>query len=326
MATAAEVLGIEIQYCTALPGHLLWSTQSAAVTNARASGDYHPSSGGFFPPANYLIGTSSLLLHALGLAPSKDDYWTSEVQPGSPYGNDTEPNWQLQAIVAALSTGVNGPSDAINCTNATLVMSTINGDGYTLKPDRPAITLDSLFALALTDTSVTDIRATWSYQGGYRWHYMLAVSLGYNHSLPVSDLGPALSATQYAMFDWFARRRGPLAILPATGSMISIPMGTAQPSAPSKAHPIRYFVFAPVLPGDWVMFGEEGKIVTMSTLRVRGLNATRDGFSAFVVGAAAEESVSFLVGRLGDAAASVVCPSGSGVVATLSCAAACACE
>ena len=51
---------------------------------------------------------------AIGVAPSKDTYWTTEHQPNSPYvDNPTEPNWQLQALAVALSTGPNGPGDAI---------------------------------------------------------------------------------------------------------------------------------------------------------------------------------------------------------------------
>ena len=51
---------------------------------------------------------------AIGVAPSKDTYWTTELQPNSPYvDNPTEPNWQLQALAVALSTGPNGPGDAI---------------------------------------------------------------------------------------------------------------------------------------------------------------------------------------------------------------------
>jgi hypothetical protein len=51
------------------------------------------------------------------VAPSKDTYWTTENQPNSPYvDSPTEPNWQLQALTVALSTGPNGPGDAIGCT------------------------------------------------------------------------------------------------------------------------------------------------------------------------------------------------------------------
>jgi len=47
--------------------------------------------------------------------------------------NPTEPNWQLQAIVVALSMGPNGPSDYPGHTNKSLVMSTIRGDGFTMQ-------------------------------------------------------------------------------------------------------------------------------------------------------------------------------------------------
>ena len=89
---------------------MLQSTAHQPVTNARASGDYHPGA------SNYLIGESSLFYWAVGVAPSKDDWWTSEKQPGNPYSdNPSEPNWQLQALVVGLSTGPNGPSDGIGC-------------------------------------------------------------------------------------------------------------------------------------------------------------------------------------------------------------------
>ena len=55
----------------------------------------------------------------------------------------TEPNWQLQAIVIALSTGPNGFSDMVGATNASLVMSTVNGEGTTLRPSRPLIVADA---------------------------------------------------------------------------------------------------------------------------------------------------------------------------------------
>lgn len=42
MADAAASLGITIQYCMPLPRHMLESTKHQPVTNARASGDYHP--------------------------------------------------------------------------------------------------------------------------------------------------------------------------------------------------------------------------------------------------------------------------------------------
>ncbi len=49
--------------------HVLQSVELYAITNARASGDYHPGN------TQWNIGTSSILAHAVGIAPSKDNYW-----------------------------------------------------------------------------------------------------------------------------------------------------------------------------------------------------------------------------------------------------------
>ena len=49
--------------------HVLQSVELPAITNARASGDYHPGND------QWKLGVSSLLAHAVGIAPSKDNYW-----------------------------------------------------------------------------------------------------------------------------------------------------------------------------------------------------------------------------------------------------------
>lgn len=49
--------------------HVLQSVELYAITNARASDDYHPGNG------QWNIGTSSILAYAVGIAPSKDNYW-----------------------------------------------------------------------------------------------------------------------------------------------------------------------------------------------------------------------------------------------------------
>ena len=45
------------------------------------SDDYGP--GG---TEHFKIGISSMFAHALGVAPFKDNFWTTSVQPGNPYG------------------------------------------------------------------------------------------------------------------------------------------------------------------------------------------------------------------------------------------------
>ena len=70
-----------IQLCMSHVRHILQSVEMPAATNARASGDYiHPGPGGGH---QWDIGTTSILAHAVGLAPSKDNYWSNETEAGN---------------------------------------------------------------------------------------------------------------------------------------------------------------------------------------------------------------------------------------------------
>ena len=55
-------------------GHVIQSREMRAVTNARASGDYQPGND------DWDIGMTSIMMHALGLAPSKDNWWSTQFQ------------------------------------------------------------------------------------------------------------------------------------------------------------------------------------------------------------------------------------------------------
>ena len=344
MSDAASQLDITIQYCMPLPRHMLESTRHQPVTNARASGDYHPGS------SQFEISLSSLFYWSIGIAPSKDDYWTTEVQPGNPYGNSTsEPNWQLQAIVIALSTGPNGPSDGIGFTNASLVMSTVRGDGVTLQPDRPATIMDVALLAALAPgapaNSIPDVRSTWTAYGGhaYRFHHVLSTQLGSPFTFALEDLGPAGDATAFAVFDWFNPLGGPIQVLTTSAkgtittvaattpalSSFTIPHAQGQPSAPQGAHSIEHYIIIPQLPGGWWLFGEAGKVVPVSKQRIADLQVLADGFTATILGASGElAGVSILISAPGakGALSPVLCPSVAQKTATLTCTAgACTC-
>lgn len=50
---------------------------------ARVSNDYQPGN------EQWKIGISSMFAHALGVAPFKDNFWTTTNQPGNPYSKYT---------------------------------------------------------------------------------------------------------------------------------------------------------------------------------------------------------------------------------------------
>ena len=144
MNDAALVRGLPIQLCMTLPSDLMQSLEMDAVTNYRASGDY----AGL---ANFDIGGSSLLAWALGLRPSKDNFWTarppSQVESGLPWPVSSNPgsNCELNAVIATLSTGPFGIADAAGTTNRTIVHAGTRQDGLILQPDRPATFIEAMF-------------------------------------------------------------------------------------------------------------------------------------------------------------------------------------
>ena len=91
MGQGAAKAGVKIQYCMPYPRHLLQSVEIPTVVQARSSTDNTPGS-----TLHWLVGESDLLLYAVGLAPYKDVFWTTTVQPNNTY-NATEPAPALNA-------------------------------------------------------------------------------------------------------------------------------------------------------------------------------------------------------------------------------------
>jgi hypothetical protein len=119
MDKAALKNGLTVQYCMPHIRHILQSVECASVTQARASDDYKPSQN----TEQWRIGGQSILLEALGLAPSKDGVWTTTSQPGNPYGEDkVEPTPRLQTVVTVLSGGPVAIGDGIGFSDADLIM------------------------------------------------------------------------------------------------------------------------------------------------------------------------------------------------------------
>lgn len=146
MATAAAERGIAIQFCFATPHVMLWTLTAPAVTNARVSYD-------FFYGNSWDIGSSSLLAWAVNSAPSKDTLWSSDngaqattrggcAKTGCPPDHSAA-GAVLHTVLATLSTGPVGYSDAPNETDITLVMRTCDAAGNLLQPSRPVVAVDS---------------------------------------------------------------------------------------------------------------------------------------------------------------------------------------
>lgn len=145
-ASVALAKGIPIQWCFCTPMLLMWTLQAPSVTNFRVSYD-------FFYGGSWDIGRSSLLVWAMGKAPSKDTFWSSDNgnqsttrgacdRKGCPPDHST-PAAVLHTALTVLSTGPVGFSDAPNETDVALLMRTCDSAGNLLQPSKPLTAIDS---------------------------------------------------------------------------------------------------------------------------------------------------------------------------------------
>ena len=171
---AAEARNISVQLCGANGADLLASLGKNSLTQARSSIDYALS---FDIPDrtlnglhNWAAADSAWLFWAVGIAPSKDNFWT---EPGIPpgYQQDSDrvgKDAELNAIAALCSTGAVGIGDwNRGRSNATLLHRLAASNGLLLKPDRPLVPLNSMLH-GLLNINSTTTAAQWL-AGGRLW-------------------------------------------------------------------------------------------------------------------------------------------------------------
>ena len=202
-AQAGMDTGITIQYCMALPSDLLESLMFPAVTNARASNDY--GAGG----DNWKIGATSLLLWAVNLRASKDNFWSGSKQTDR--GRESSP--YLQAVVCALSMGPVGFADSLNLVDPDVLWPTMRADGKLLHPSRPATTIDGVF-LSRSAWADSDVRVSSStisnhnalYSSSAQHFYSVLVTGAAALSVPTRltylDLYPLHDSVRYWMWQF----------------------------------------------------------------------------------------------------------------------------
>ena len=135
-----------MQWCFANPNAALQSLKYGRVTNMRASFD-------FYYGESWDIGTSSLFLWALDIQPSTDTFWTTpngnlstslggcDRKQGCP-ADHQEDGCELHTLLAVMSKGPVGFSDAIGMSDPVRLRRTIRGDGVLLQPTKPITQLD----------------------------------------------------------------------------------------------------------------------------------------------------------------------------------------
>lgn len=276
---------VTIQMCMSHVRHILQSTEMPAVTNARASGDYHPGSG------QWDVGTTALLAHAVGIAPSKDNYWSTPVQNGTHYGPTTaEPRGYLQSVVSTFSNGPVAPSDMVGGSNASLIMRACDSAGTLLRPDRSATNIDAVFVnrAGFTNTDGSPAGAqgmiwfTTAVVAGARYGYLLAPQLDAPYSLSLEEAGYA--ATDELVV--FADGDGTMLTFDASHPL-KVPASTSD--APVV------MTMSPKLPSGWRVLGEFDKWIRVSPQRFADITSNATKMTVHIRGGRAGEEVTFLV-------------------------------
>jgi hypothetical protein len=273
MGAGAEKNGINIQYCMPLPRHALQSVEIPSVVQIRASGDYQPGND------QWQIGATSLFNYALGIAPFKDDFWTTKDQPGNPY-HLSESAPMLEAVIATLSTGPVTPSDGIGYANTTIISHIVRKDGLILKPDRPATLVDRAFNYRALQTQGPDgqVMHTYTRYPSTAWHIVLAADVKSEFDLTNFDIH---SDEKYFVFEMDALGNFPV-------NFQSFDPATPLHLVPNTKETFSLFHFAPVLSNGMILVGEAGKFVKMSKRRVNEVIVLSDVTVLTVHGDAAE--------------------------------------
>eukprot|EP00656_Telonema_subtile_P056933 TRINITY_DN9247_c0_g5_i1.p1 TRINITY_DN9247_c0_g5~~TRINITY_DN9247_c0_g5_i1.p1 ORF type:complete len:792 (-),score=169.10 TRINITY_DN9247_c0_g5_i1:182-2557(-) len=205
MGSAAERNGLTIQYCMSHCRHILQSVEIPAVTNARASGDYHPGNDQWQP-----LGNTGIFAWAVAIAPTKDNYWSTDVQTGSSYGDyDSikESYNRLQAAVSTLSKGPVAPSDKIGRSDALLISRSCAADGTLLQGDKPAMAIDSQHVQAAFKCDGCgpqgELWATYSAlgQGSAGHAVLLGANLKQDYTVKLSELELRPGVAQWVAYE-----------------------------------------------------------------------------------------------------------------------------
>lgn len=298
MGRGAAKHGLSIQYCMPYARHLLQSLEVPAVTQARASDDALPGSSQWS-----LLGGQAVLYDALGLAPSKDGFWSTSLQPDNPYQDndvDKEPYPELQSAVVTLSAGPVSVGDGIGHSNVPLVLRSCMADGRLLQPSAPAKLIDAAFHVRADPTNTRgphgEVWVAWSYVANRRVGYVLAAELDRAFTLRPHDAtsvdhvaGPAQGGAR----GWWALdvRQALAAGTDGSGTVQAETFSPTQGLRLRKCGDWDFEVFAllPVERNGWALAGEVfDKWVGVSQARFLEVTTTPDSMLAEVVGAPGE--------------------------------------
>jgi hypothetical protein len=232
MAAAMRQQNLTVQYCMASPRHFLQSANHSNVTTIRTSDDR-------FVKARWThFLYTSRLASALGIWPFTDAFPSSETS---------------NLLVATLSAGPVGVSDAIGSLNGANLSRAVRQDGVIVKPDVPLAPVDSSYTTAARGADAPQIDAAYTDFGALRTYYVFGYTDGTNPQaqfLP-SELG--LTGRTY-VYDYFSGK----------GHVVNPSDTVAAPIVTDSL----YWIAAPIGPSGMAVLGDLAQFVPMGKKRV----------------------------------------------------------
>ena len=324
MAGGAQAAGVTMQLCMAYPRHLLQSVEAPAITQVRASDDHVPPG----TTAQWRMGYSSLFSWAVGVAPFKDNSWSTSDEPGGSCGRAHEPAPGLHLAISVFSNGPVTPGDGVGFQNVDQIMRTTRADGVVLHPSRAMTAIDAdIVGRAFPSPAATTgpVYATYSVVAGAVYDSILAADLPQPFAVAPANLAGVRAdlvlrdASRGALSERLAWRPAAAAEAAAAvaysvntstmdlGSLVVQPFDAAHPVALRACGEPDFQVWhtAPVFANGWALLGELAKWVPVSPQRVAGVEASDSQLIVQLVGAPAEAVA--LTGYLGASAVTVRC-------------------
>jgi hypothetical protein len=240
MASAAAQHGMTLQYCMALPRHVLQSVAYDNVTTVRVSDDRFDRNR--WDTFLYM----SRLASALGVWPWADVF------------NSTERN---NLLLATLSAGVVGIGDALGTADPANIRRVMRADAVLIKPDVPLVPTDQAI-LAEASGGATQPMVAWTYSNHDAGRDIYLFAYGRGDTPQLASFTPAnlgLPGASY-VYDVWSDRGSPLAAGDTYAAMVST--GS-------------YFVVAPLGASGIAFLGDAGAFVSLGSKRISAL--TDDG-------------------------------------------------
>jgi hypothetical protein len=264
---AAAARGITLQWCMATPADLLQTSTLGSVTSVRTSGDH-----------GYLLGPGELwawfllnnvLARALGLRPYKDVFLSDASVP--------EHHSEVEALLAALSTGPVGIGDAVGRADRDIVLRTCREDGVLVRPDVPLAAIDRCFPEHPVARDVPLVAEAWTDHVVGRYAYVVALNVSKSEQrldtrIELASLGESQPTGPVACWDW----RGQVSSRLEPDDSWPVALGHLD-------WDLR--VLAPILDCGLAVIGDPNRYATAGDRRITNLRARTDGVRFTVLGA-----------------------------------------